>query len=149
MIKDLLLLCFLLFIMTFCNPPGKEVANGEGISSPEPVEFQKVSNQFNDTTDQTLPQVGIASYYANHFHNKLTASGEKYDTAHFTAAHPTLPFGTEVKVTNLRNEKTVTVTINDRGPHIKNRVIDLSRAAARKLGFIKRGTTQVRIEKAE
>ena len=83
---------------------------------------------------------GIASWYGPRFHGRLTASGEKFDMHELTAAHPTLPFGTVVRVQSLANGRTVDVRINDRGPHIKQRVIDLSRAAAKALGLIDAGT---------
>ena len=83
---------------------------------------------------------GLASWYGARFHGKPTASGEKYDMHEFTAAHPTLPFGTIVRVRSLVNGRTVDVRINDRGPFIKRRVIDLSRAAAQKLGLIEART---------
>ena len=70
----------------------------------------------------------MASYYAKILHNRKTASGERFDNNAMTAAHKTLPFGTEVKVTNLNNGKSVTVRINDRGPFVKGRIIDLSRS---------------------
>lgn len=89
---------------------------------------------------------GKASYYANRFHGRKTASGETFRIHDFTAAHRTLPFGTSVKVTNLDNGKEVVVRINDRGPHLKSRVIDVSPAAAHILGLIGKGTVNVRIE---
>jgi len=76
---------------------------------------------------------GIASWYGDQFHGKLTASGEKYNMYKLTAANKTLPFGTIVKVTNLDNGKSVKVKINDRGPYVKGRLIDLSRAAFKKI----------------
>lgn len=96
-----------------------------------------------------LPQVGKASYYSNYFHNRKTASGERYCKDSFTAAHRTLPFGTRVKVTNLDNGEDVVVRISDRGPYSKNRIIDLSYAAAKKIGLIKTGVAKVKIEPAE
>src|SRR5687767_14543939 len=87
-----------------------------------------------------------ASYYADKFHNRKTASGERYHKDSLTAAHRTLPFGTYVKVTNLKNNKTVIVKINDRGPVPKSRGIDLSRAAAKKLGLIGTGICNVKME---
>lgn len=90
-------------------------------------------------------QVGLASYYAEKFHGRRTASGERYDRQALTAAHPTLPFDTMVTVKNTRNNRSVTVRINDRGPHIKGRIIDLSYAAARQLGMIRNGVVRVRI----
>jgi rare lipoprotein A len=92
---------------------------------------------------------GIASYYASDFHGKRTASGEKYDMNSLTAAHNTLPFHSYVKVTNLKNNKSVIVRINDRGPHTKKRIIDLSKAAAIKIGMIQSGEAKVIIEKID
>ncbi|MGD9992414.1 MAG: septal ring lytic transglycosylase RlpA family protein [Salinivirgaceae bacterium] len=93
-----------------------------------------------------ITEFGLASFYADKFDGRITASGETFDQRKLTAAHRTLPFGTTVKVTNLENKKTVRVVINDRGPFIKDRVIDLSKAAAEELGFIKEGVTQVKLE---
>ncbi len=91
-------------------------------------------------------QTGKASFYADAFEGKPTASGEKYKASKLTAAHRTLPFGTIIKVTNLANKESVNVTVNDRGPFVEGRVIDLSKAAAEKLKFINLGTAEVRIE---
>ena len=85
-------------------------------------------------------QCGSASWYAL---TSITASGERMNPAAMTAAHRTLPFGSQVKVTNLKNGRTVVVRINDRGPFIKGRVLDLSKAAANRLGFIRSGHTKV------
>lgn len=103
-------------------------------------------NRYNVTELYQLPQEGQASFYASRFHGRATASGEPYDSTALTAAHRSLPFGTRVKVTNLRNKKSVIVTINDRGPFHRKRIIDVSKAAARKLDFVNRGLTRVRIE---
>lgn len=91
-------------------------------------------------------QTGIASWYGDEFHGRATSSKEVYDMNDLTAAHNTLPLGTYVMVTNLNNGKSVTVRINDRGPFVKNRVIDLSYAAASAIGLIGPGTAPVRIE---
>lgn len=91
-------------------------------------------------------QTGKASFYADKFEGRPTASGEKYKHSKLTAAHKTLPFGTVVKVTNLSNNKTVEVTINDRGPYVDDRIIDLSKSAAEKLGFINQGLADVSLE---
>ncbi|MBL7769710.1 MAG: septal ring lytic transglycosylase RlpA family protein [Flavipsychrobacter sp.] len=91
-------------------------------------------------------QYGVASYYAAKFQGRLTASGEKYDSSKLTAAHNGLPFGTWVKVTNRRNKRSVIVKINDRLHHANMRVVDLSGAAAKKLGFYSRGLTKVKVE---
>lgn len=89
---------------------------------------------------------GSASYYSEELAGQPTASGEAFDPGALTAAHPTLPFGSRVRVTNVRNGKSVVVRINDRGPYTGNRVIDLSHAAAGQLGFLKSGTADVRLE---
>jgi len=89
---------------------------------------------------------GIASWYGPGFHGRLTASGERYNMYAFTAAHKTLPMGTKVLVTNLENGRQTIVRINDRGPFVKGRIIDLSYAAARALGMHQKGTARVRIE---
>jgi rare lipoprotein A len=91
-------------------------------------------------------QVGTASWYGEQFQGKPTASGELFDMRDFTAAHPRLPLGTFVKVTNLKNGKAVVVRINDRGPVIDGRIIDLSYNAARALGFRERGLQTVRLD---
>jgi len=91
-------------------------------------------------------QVGTASWYGEQFQGKPTASGEPFDMRDFTAAHPSLPLGTFVKVTNLRNGKTVVVRINDRGPVVEGRIIDVSYNAARALGFKERGVQKVRLD---
>jgi rare lipoprotein A len=91
-------------------------------------------------------QTGEASWYGQKFHNKRTASGEKFDMRSLTAAHRTLPFNTIVRVENLKNGRKVDVRINDRGPFIEGRIIDLSRKAAEKLDMIRDGVVTVRIE---
>ena len=89
---------------------------------------------------------GRASWYGKEFHGKKTASGEVFNMFAYTAAHRRLPFGTKVRVTNLENGKSVVVKINDRGPFIKGRIIDLSYAAAKKIDLVKMGVARVRIE---
>lgn len=88
---------------------------------------------------------GGASFYANRFAGRATASGERYDPAQFTAAHRTLPFGTLVRVTNVANGRSVIVRINDRGPFTRGRMIDVSRAAADELGLVARGHGMVEL----
>lgn len=92
-----------------------------------------------------IHEKGGASYYADKFKGRRTASGEKFRQHKLTAAHKTLPFGTMVKVKNLGNGKTVKVRINDRGPFVSGRIIDLSKKAAKKLGIIQSGTAKVEI----
>jgi len=91
-------------------------------------------------------EVGVASYYDSRFDSSLTASGVRYNENALTAAHHTLPFGTRVRVTNLANHRSVVVTINDRGRLPHGRVIDLSRRAASRLGFLRSGLTRVRVK---
>ncbi len=91
-------------------------------------------------------QEGLASWYGKKFHGRTTASGERYDMHALTAAHRTLPFGTRVRVTNLANGRRVVVRINDRGPFIRGRIIDLSYAAARQVGMVQAGVARVRVE---
>ncbi|WP_333818900.1 septal ring lytic transglycosylase RlpA family protein [Ohtaekwangia sp.] len=91
-------------------------------------------------------QTGKASFYADKFDGVITASGEKYRHNKLTGAHKTLPFGTKVRVTNLANNKSVEVTINDRGPWVEGRIIDLSRKAAEELGFTNKGVADVKLE---
>jgi rare lipoprotein A len=91
-------------------------------------------------------QTGKASFYADKFEGTQTASGERYRHNKMTAAHKTLPFGTKVRVTNLANDQSVDLVINDRGPYVDNRIIDLSKSAAEKLGFINQGIADVKLE---
>ncbi|NJL08064.1 MAG: septal ring lytic transglycosylase RlpA family protein [Methylacidiphilales bacterium] len=99
---------------------------------------------------KTSGGVGAASFYGYNdgFNGRRTASGERFDRNSMTAAHRSLPFGTRIRVTNLRNGRSIVVRINNRGPFIRGRIIDVSYAAARELGFVERGVTQVRIERA-
>ena len=89
---------------------------------------------------------GVASWYGPGFHGKKTASGERFNQYNISAAHKILPLGTEVRVTNLENHRSLILRINDRGPFVDDRVIDLSRGAAQRLGVIGKGTARVRIQ---
>jgi len=91
-------------------------------------------------------QTGVASWYGDEWQGRITASGKPFDDSKLTAAHRTLPLNTRVRVTNLKTGRSVEVTITDRGPYIDGRVIDLSKAAAKKLGMVKEGLVPVRIE---
>lgn len=93
--------------------------------------------------------VGGASYYGSKHQGRRTASGEPFDQNALTAAHRQLPFGTRLLVTNLDNQKTVIVRVNDRGPHTRSRIIDLSRQAAQQLGMLGSGTANVRLQTLE
>jgi len=89
---------------------------------------------------------GQASYYGNEFHGRKTANGERFDQGKLTAAHRTLPFGTRLKVTNTQNGRSVQVRVNDRGPFVKGRVIDLSSSAFKAIGNLNAGVVPVRIQ---
>ncbi len=91
-------------------------------------------------------EVGIASWYGDPFHGRPTSNGEIYDKEAFTAAHKTLPLGTRVKVTHLASGRSVLLTVNDRGPFVDDRVIDVSHRAARELGFADDGLAEVRVQ---
>ncbi|HOV37517.1 MAG TPA: septal ring lytic transglycosylase RlpA family protein [Spirochaetales bacterium] len=95
---------------------------------------------------ESIPLEGYASWYGGKFHGQKTASGEIFDTNLLTAAHKTLPFGTLVRVTNLYTEKSVIVRINDRGPFVEDRIIDLSKAAADAIGLTNQGIGRVKLE---
>lgn len=94
----------------------------------------------------TVFEEGLVSWYGAAFHSKPTASGERFDSGELTMAHPSLPFGTRVKVTNLRNGRSVVVRVNDRGPFVGTRIADLSQAAANQIGMLRRGIVRARIE---
>ena len=109
----------------------------------------KVVKEAGETGAEVVVGRGEASYYGARLAGNPTASGEAFDPSKLTAAHRTLPLGSRVRVTNLRNDETVTVRINDRGPFHGNRVLDLSRRAAERIGMLARGTARVKIELLE
>lgn len=125
-------------------------------SAPEYGEYRghyKIGNPYQVFGVSYFPQnyddfeeIGVASWYGDDFHGRLTANGEIYNMDDMTAAHPTLPLPSMVKVTNLQNGKSAIVRVNDRGPFAKSRIIDVSEKAAFALGFRDRGTTEVKIE---
>lgn len=94
-------------------------------------------------------EVGVASFYGRRFHGRTTASGARYDMHALTCAHPSAPFGARLKVTELDGGRSVVVTVNDRGPFVRGRVVDLSLAAARALGIVERGLARVRVERLD
>jgi rare lipoprotein A len=102
-----------------------------------------------DAAVASTTRVVHASWYGKEFANRPTASGERFDPYKLTCAHRTLPLGTRLRVTNLQNGRSVMVRINDRGPYVRPRELDLSYGAARALGMVSRGVTRVRIEPAE
>ncbi len=130
-----------------CYAPGAacELAANRG-SQPRTQDRERTHGRSGVSPGQQRRLLGMASYYGAGFANRPTANGERFDPRAMTAAHRTLPFGTRVRVTNLENGRQVVVRINDRGPYRKDRVLDLSRAAAHKLGFLDDGVAHVRIE---
>ncbi|ANF23685.1 septal ring lytic transglycosylase RlpA family protein [Stutzerimonas stutzeri] len=117
-----------------------------GCTTPRP---KTPSSQEVPTETGALIGSGKASYYGNQHHNKLTASGERFDQNVLTAAHRTLPFGTRVRVTNTRNSQSVVVRINDRGPFVRGRIIDLSKAAFERIASTRAGVIRVRLERVD
>jgi peptidoglycan lytic transglycosylase len=111
-----------------------------------PPPLPQVREKTAPTGPPTVIQIGTASWYGPGFHGHETASGETFNQHALTAAHRTLPLGTEAKVTNLATGQSVLVKINDRGPYVKGRHLDLSRAAAKQIGLTKRGVAKVKIE---
>lgn len=105
--------------------------------------------QFAIAQDNNKSQTGTASWYGSKYHGRKTSSGERYNKEDMTAAHNTLPFGTKVKVTNLANNESVILRINDRGPYVGKRIIDVSEVAARKLNMHKQGVARVEVEVVE
>ena len=131
----------LIVIITICSCNKKE-----GSDATQQAQILHTNNTPEPTPIYNYADSGQASYYANLLHGRPTASGAAYDKNKLTAAHRTLPFGTCVKVTNLRNNLSVEVEINDRGPFHAKRIIDLSRQAAKTLNFYQRGTARVKLE---
>jgi rare lipoprotein A len=129
---------------TRSNSPSPRATN-----TAETTKSEKTRLPGNPTGKVLLTLEGVASYYADDYHGKQTSNGEIFDMNELTAAHRTLPFGTKARITNLENKKSVIVRINDRGPFIEGRMIDLSLAAAKELGLIRMGTTRVKLEVLE
>jgi rare lipoprotein A len=126
---------------------GQPVPKGGGIYKlGEP--YQVDGQWFTPQEEPSYDRIGNASYYASEFHGRRTANGEIFDMWALTAAHPTLPLPCYVYVTNLQNGRTLLLRVNDRGPYARGRLIDVSKTAARYLGFETRGTTPVRVRYA-
>lgn len=117
--------------------------------APEPVDLDSFEPPVEDEPATRSLGTGVASYYAAKFQGRRTASGEAFDNGALTAAHRSLPFGTMVRVTNVRTGQSVIVRINDRGPFTKGRLIDLSRAAAEQVGIVRAGHGTVELEVIE
>jgi rare lipoprotein A len=125
--------------------PVKSYYGSDDTAAAKPYIIKGVTYYPLATVSSDYEETGIASWYGKDFHNRKTASGEKFDMYAFTAAHRTLPMPTYISVVNLENNKSVVVKVNDRGPFSKGRILDLSYAAAQKLGMVDSGTAKVRI----
>ncbi|GAB4286709.1 MAG: hypothetical protein Kow0098_02250 [Ignavibacteriaceae bacterium] len=122
----------------------------EPVPAEETVPVNEATDPINTTAIEYLDKGEMrASWYGPGFHGKLTANGEIYDQMAFTAAHKTLKFGTLLKLTNTKNGKSVVVRINDRGPYIPGRQLDLSKAAAMELGMMKPGVLKLKVEEIQ
>ena len=119
---------------------------GSSTSKSKSSAHKKTNSNSKKNSSKKHEVLGTASYYGPGFQGKPTASGEKFNMNAMTAAHKTLAFNTKVRVYNLDNGKSVVVKINDRGPYAKNRIIDLSKGAAKKLGMLQTGTANVKLE---
>jgi rare lipoprotein A len=147
--KNIIIVSLLIFIFSGCSRKGYQTVVYSAPGS------KLTQNAYSVNGNIYIPKKhvpigwserGIASWYGANFHGKYTSSGEIYNMYDYTAAHKTLPMNTKVKVTNLNNGKSVIVRINDRGPFVRGRIIDLSYAAAKKIGVDKTGTAPVKIK---
>ncbi|MGB9627128.1 MAG: septal ring lytic transglycosylase RlpA family protein [Thermodesulfobacteriota bacterium] len=138
-----LIIFFSLFLLVACGPRHRIVYK-KPLPPPEKKEVLKEGKIEKRETREV--QYGIASWYGGEFHGRPTSSGEIYDMYQLTCAHNTLPLGTTVMVTNLENGKSVELKVNDRGPFVKERIIDLSYAAAQIIGMYEKGTAFVKVE---
>ena len=144
---------FLCAVLIACSASPR-FGRDEGVRKPPPVEQPTHDTVAATTVPSVRPSSGkvlltlegVASYYAHDFHGKLTSNGETFDMNALTAAHRTFPFGTKIRVTNLANNKVVMVRVNDRGPFVDGRIIDLSLGVAKVIDLMQTGTTRVRLE---
>ena len=154
MFRSALFLLLLLLIMSACSvvqwggdAPASSATSSQRSSRGNPASYEVFGERYYIlNTSDGYKKRGVASWYGKKFHGKPTSSGEIYDMHDMTAAHKTLPLPVNAKVTNLENGRSVIVKINDRGPFIDNRIIDLSYAAARDLDMITNGTALVEVE---
>ena len=141
-----------IFISALLSACGSDSGNLQTSAPPAPdgvkvgTPYKIAGKWYTPEADPTYNRVGIASWYGADFHEKQTANGEIYDMNALSAAHTTLPMPSYVRVTNLENNRSLILRVNDRGPFVANRLIDVSRRGAQLLGFERRGTTRVRVE---
>jgi len=153
MIKEIINLIVTVLLFTACSSSSSErsyIRSPSGINGKGSYKIGTPYKVFGKTyfpeENYSYKETGIASWYGSDFHEGITANGERYDMNAMTAAHRTLPLPSIVKVTNLRNNKTAILRVNDRGPFVDNRIIDVSKKAAEVLGFKNMGITKVKVE---
>ncbi len=129
----------LFFLMAGCTAPALKPPEYSQLPSASPIDSTKTFDSYR--------QVGLASWYGPGFHGRKTASGERFNQEALTCAHRKLPFGTKLLVTHLKNNKSVVVVVNDRGPYVDSKIIDLSYAAAKELSMIQSGVAKVELKK--
>ena len=148
--KNYILFFIIIVFISFCtSAPRYSTESNSAHQKPNRKPYKDSKNKNNRKVKHKKVINGISSFYAEDFHGKLTANGEVYDMYGLTAAHKTLPLNTICRVTNISNNKSLILRINDRGPYIKGRILDCSYGAAKKLDFITEGTTKVKIEVIE
>ena len=129
-----------------CSSSSYDVGYGGGGEYKVGKPYRVAGQWYRPAADPDYDRVGIASWYGPNFHGKRTANGERYNQNALTAAHKTLPMPSYVRVTNLENGRSIILKVNDRGPFVNNRIIDVSRRGAQLLGFEKKGTARVRVQ---
>lgn len=149
-------ICVCCLVLSGCSASPRFATKGHSQQpgNPQPAKVEESNSDEpktsrNPTGKILLTLEGVASYYADEFHGRQTSNGEIYDMHSLTAAHRTFPFGTKVRVTNLENNLSVVVRVNDRGPFKEGRIIDITLAAAKELDMIKHGTARVKLEVLE
>ena len=135
----------LVFIIVSCSPSPRYHSG----KTPTKTQMKNETPKLSKTNKAKKVFTGLSSYYGKDFHGKLTANGEIFDMYGLTAAHKTIPLNTIVRITNLDNDKSLILRINDRGPYVGDRILDCSYGAAKKLGFVNDGVTEVKIEVIE
>lgn len=133
------------FTLLHMSSASASSANVEVVAIPETTVSEVIPAPAEPAIEEELLGAGMASYYGAELAGRRTASGERFDPSELTAAHRTLPFGSKVRVTNPANGRSVVVRINDRGPFTRNRLIDLSRSAAERIGIVARGHGHVQL----
>lgn len=142
-----LLMAMAAMLLAACVAPGKPKSNGQFVPGAYKVggSYQVEGQWYYPKVDLAYDERGLASWYGPKFDGKKTANGEIYDMTLVSAAHKTLPLPSVVRVTNLQNGRSLVIRINDRGPFVRGRIIDLSRRAAELLGFSTQGTAMVQV----